>query len=203
MALQRRTEEKYLRDSQKQSSIYPECNRLCRNINHTCRPELCISLRSTSSSAIFDLRYNSFCVCRDNHRPDFHYDSMALCFGRSIRLWSEHGHGFYRRDLFRSRCGLCYPPNREIQEEIQEGKSQLESVAVVGGASGTALFGSALSDFAGFMVLPVKDGLLFHLRTFLCHYDYPIADSKYDCGTCSIGLLHRIPSDEIPVKSTS
>ena len=39
------------------------------------------------------------------------------------------------------------------REEIEEGKSQLESVAVVGGASGLALFGSALSDFAGFMVI--------------------------------------------------
>ena len=39
------------------------------------------------------------------------------------------------------------------REEIEEGKSQLDSIAVVGGASGLALFGSALSDFAGFMVI--------------------------------------------------
>ena len=73
-----------------------ECNRLFRNINHTCRPELCISFAVLALLLSFDLRHHSFRVCGNNDRPNFHYDSMALCFSRFIRLWSEHGHGLNR-----------------------------------------------------------------------------------------------------------
>ena len=39
------------------------------------------------------------------------------------------------------------------REETYNGKDSMSSIAVVGGASGIALFGSAVSDFAGFMVI--------------------------------------------------
>ena len=90
------------------------------------------------------------------------------------------------------------------REEIQEGKSQLESVAVVGGASGLALFGSALSDFAGFMVInQSKLGFFSSFGLFCAIMIILSLIASMIVAPALIGLLHRIPSDEIPVKSTS
>ena len=90
------------------------------------------------------------------------------------------------------------------REEIQEGKSQLESVAVVGGASGLALFGSALSDFAGFMVINQSKMGFFSTFGLFCAIMIILSlIASMIVAPALIGLLHRIPSDEIPVKSTS
>ena len=88
------------------------------------------------------------------------------------------------------------------REEIQEGKSQLESVAVVGGASGLALFGSALSDFAGFMVINQSKMGFFSTFGLFCAIMIILSlIASMIVAPALIGLLHRIPSDEIPVKS--
>ncbi len=90
------------------------------------------------------------------------------------------------------------------REEIQEGKSQLESVAVVGGASGLALFGSALSDFAGFMVINQSKMGFFSTFGLFCAIMIILSlIASMIVAPALIGLLHRIPSDEIPVKSSS
>ena len=90
------------------------------------------------------------------------------------------------------------------REEIQEGKSQLESVAVVGGASGLALFGSALSDFAGFMVINQSKMGFFSTFGLFCAIMIILSlIASMIVAPALIGLLHRIPNDEIPVKSTS
>ena len=90
------------------------------------------------------------------------------------------------------------------REEIQEGKSQLESAAVVGGASGLALFGSALSDFAGFMVINQSKMGFFSTFGLFCAIMIILSlIASMIVAPALIGLLHRIPSDEIPVKSTS
>ena len=90
------------------------------------------------------------------------------------------------------------------REEIQEGKSQLESVAVVGGASGLALFGSALSDFAGFMVINQSKMGFFSTFGLFCAIMIILSlIASMIVAPALIGLLHRIPSDEIPVESTS
>ena len=90
------------------------------------------------------------------------------------------------------------------REEIQEGKSQLESVAVVGGASGLALFGSALSDFAGFMVINQSKMGFFSTFGLFCAIMIILSlIASMIVAPALIGLLHRIPSDEVPVKSTS
>lgn len=90
------------------------------------------------------------------------------------------------------------------REEIQEGKSQLESVAVVGGASGLALFGSALSDFAGFMVINQSKMGFFSTFGLFCAIMIILSlIASMIVAPALIGLLHRIPSDEIPVKSIS
>ena len=90
------------------------------------------------------------------------------------------------------------------REEIQEGKSQLESVAVVGGASGLALFGSALSDFAGFMVINQSKMGFFSTFGLFCAIMIILSlIASMIVAPALIGLLHRIPSDEIRVKSTS
>ena len=90
------------------------------------------------------------------------------------------------------------------REEIQEGKSQLESVAVVGGASGLALFGSALSDFAGFMVINQSKMGFFSTFGLFCAIMIILSlIASMIVAPALIGLLHRIPSDEIPVKSSN
>ena len=78
------------------------------------------------------------------------------------------------------------------REEIEEGKSQLESVAVVGGASGLALFGSALSDFAGFMVINQSKMGFFSTFGLFCAIMIILSlIASMIIAPALIGMLHR------------
>jgi predicted RND superfamily exporter protein len=78
------------------------------------------------------------------------------------------------------------------REEIEEGKSQLESVAVVGGASGLALFGSALSDFSGFMVINQSKMGFFSTFGLFCAIMIILSlIASMVIAPALIGLLHR------------
>ena len=85
------------------------------------------------------------------------------------------------------------------REEIEEGKSQLDSVAVVGGASGLALFGSALSDFAGFMVINQSKMGFFSTFGLFCAIMIILSlIASMVVAPALIGLLHRVPNGESP-----
>ena len=78
------------------------------------------------------------------------------------------------------------------REEIEEGKTQLESVAVVGGASGLALFGSALSDFAGFMVINQSKMGFFSTFGLFCAIMIILSlIASMIIAPALIGMLHR------------
>ena len=78
------------------------------------------------------------------------------------------------------------------REEIEEGKSQLESVAVVGGAAGLALFGSALSDFAGFMVINQSKMGFFSTFGLFCAIMIILSlIASMIIAPALIGMLHR------------
>jgi predicted RND superfamily exporter protein len=78
------------------------------------------------------------------------------------------------------------------REEIEEGKSQLDSIAVVGGASGLALFGSALSDFAGFMVInQSKMGFFSTFRLFCAIMIVLSLIASMVIAPALIGMFHR------------
>ena len=81
---------------------------------------------------------------------------------------------------------------QRYREEIEEGKSQLESVAVVGGASGLALFGSALSDFAGFMVINQSKMGFFSTFGLFCAIMIILSlIASMIIAPALIGMLHR------------
>tara|TARA_B100000900_G_scaffold129622_1_gene109627 strand:+ start:15481 stop:18759 length:3279 start_codon:yes stop_codon:yes gene_type:complete len=83
------------------------------------------------------------------------------------------------------------------REEIEDGKSQLDSVAVVGGASGLALFGSALSDFAGFMVINQSKMGFFSTFGLFCAIMIILSlIASMIVAPALIGLLHRVPDKE-------
>lgn len=83
------------------------------------------------------------------------------------------------------------------REEIEDGKSQLDSVAVVGGASGLALFGSALSDFAGFMVINQSKMGFFSTFGLFCAIMIILSlVASMIVAPALIGLLHRVPDKE-------
>ena len=83
------------------------------------------------------------------------------------------------------------------REEIEDGKSQLDSVAVVGGASGLALFGSALSDFAGFMVINQSKVGFFSTFGLFCAIMIILSlIASMIVAPALIGLLHRVPDKE-------
>ena len=83
------------------------------------------------------------------------------------------------------------------REEIEDGKSQLDSVAVVGGASGLALFGSALSDFAGFMVINQSKMGFFSTFGLFCAIMIILSlIASMIVAPALIGLLHRAPDKE-------
>ena len=81
------------------------------------------------------------------------------------------------------------------REEIEEGKSQLESVAVGGGAAGLALFGSALSDFAGFMVINQSEMGFFSTFGLFCAIMIILSlIASMIIAPALIGMLHRTTS---------
>ena len=88
-------------------------------------------------------------------------------------------------------------PIERYREEIEDGKSQLDSVAVVGGASGLALFGSALSDFAGFMVINQSKMGFFSTFGLFCAIMIILSlIASMIVAPALIGLLHRAPDKE-------
>ena len=80
------------------------------------------------------------------------------------------------------------------REEREEGSTPEVSIAAVGGASGLALFGSAISDMAGFMVINQSKMGFFSTFGLFCAIMIGLSLLASMVLTPAVlGLLHRKP----------
>jgi hypothetical protein len=85
------------------------------------------------------------------------------------------------------------------REETRGGKDPMDALSVVGGASGIALFGSAVSDFAGFMVINQSKMGFFSTFGLFCAIMIGLSLlASMVIAPAILGLLDRVGSDEEP-----
>ena len=81
-----------------------------------------------------------------------------------------------------------------FREEMEGGSSAIESIGAVGGASGLALFGSAVSDFAGFWVIKQSKMGFFSTFGLFCAVMIGLSlVASMILAPAILGLIHRDP----------
>ena len=89
------------------------------------------------------------------------------------------------------------------REETHNGKDPMGALSVVGGASGIALFGSAVSDFAGFMVINQSKMGFFSTFGLFCAIMIGLSLlASMVIAPAILGLLDRVGRDEEPLRSS-
>ncbi|HJM13437.1 MAG TPA: MMPL family transporter [Candidatus Thalassarchaeaceae archaeon] len=79
-----------------------------------------------------------------------------------------------------------------FREEIEKGSTTIDSLGVVGSASGLALFGSAISDFAGFWVIKQSEMGFFSTFGLFCAIMIGLSlIASMVIAPAALGLLHR------------
>jgi hypothetical protein len=79
-----------------------------------------------------------------------------------------------------------------FREEIEKGSTTIDSLGAVGSASGLALFGSAISDFAGFWVIKQSDMGFFSTFGLFCAIMIGLSlIASMVIAPAALGLLHR------------
>jgi len=89
------------------------------------------------------------------------------------------------------------------REETHNGKDPMGALSVVGGASGIALFGSAVSDFVGFMVINQSKMGFFSTFGLFCAIMIGLSLlASMVIAPAILGLLDRVGRDEEPLRSS-
>jgi predicted RND superfamily exporter protein len=79
----------------------------------------------------------------------------------------------------------------------------MDALSVVGGASGIALFGSAVSDFVGFMVINQSKMGFFSTFGLFCAIMIGLSLlASMVIAPAILGLLDRLGRDEEPLRSS-